>query len=277
MSNKEVIAQGISVKYKQVEKEDYISLTDIARFKNPTDPRFTVYSWMRGKETLRFLAVWEELHNPNFYRAEFDTVTKDAGTHAFMITPSQWVEKLNGIGITVSAGKYNSGIYAHQDIAFEFASWVSAEFKLYLIKEFQRLKVEEKQALEWSAKRELAKVNYRIHTDAIKENIVPTLTEEQLKFVYADEADLLNVALFGKTAAQWRKENPTLKGNMRDYATIEQLLVIANMESLNAYLIEQNVPQSDRLQQLNNLARSQLRVLQESNSWLLAEGRKDND
>lgn len=276
MANNEVVVNGIDIRYKKINKEDYISLTDIAKYKNPADPRFTVYNWLRSKETLRFLAVWEELHNPNFNRVEFDTVTKDAGTHAFMITPSQWIDKLNGIGLTVSAGKYNSGIYAHQDIAFEFASWVSAEFKLYLIKEFQRLKVEERKELEWSSKRELAKVNYRIHTDAIKENIVPTLTDEQLKYVYADEADLLNVALFGKTAGEWRTENPTLKGNIRDYATIEQLLVIANMESLNAYLIEQNISQEERLKQLNNMARSQLRVLQQSNSKLLTDGRKDD-
>ncbi len=276
MSNKEITVKGLNVKYKKVDQSDYISLTDIAKFKNPTDPRFTVYTWLRSKETLRFLAVWEELNNPDFNRVEFDTVTKDAGTNAFMITPSQWIQKLNGIGLTVSAGKYNSGIYAHQDIAFEFASWVSAEFKLYLIKEFQRLKISEQKELEWTSKRELAKVNYRIHTDAIKENIVPTLTEEQLKYVYADEADLLNVALFGKTAAQWRKENPTLKGNIRDYATIEQLLVIANMESYNAILIEQNVLQAERLQRLNDMARSQLRVLQQSNSRLLTDGRKGN-
>ena len=209
MPGKEITVKGLNVKYKKVDQSDYISLTDIAKFKNPTDPRFTVYTWLRSKETLRFLAVWEELNNPDFNRVEFDTVTKDAGTNAFMITPSQWIQKLNGIGLTVSAGKYNSGIYAHQDIAFEFASWVSAEFKLYLIKEFQRLKISEQKELEWTSKRELAKVNYRIHTDAIKENIVPTLTEEQLKYVYADEADLLNVALFGKTAGEWRKENPT--------------------------------------------------------------------
>ncbi len=275
MPKNEVTVKDIGVRYKQINKEDYISLTDIAKFKNPTDPRFTVYSWLRSKETLRFLAIWEELNNPDFNRVEFDTVTKDAGTHAFMITPSQWIEKLKGIALTVSAGKYNSGIYAHQDIAFEFASWVSPEFKLYLIKEFQRLKIEEQKELKWNSKRELAKVNYRIHTDAIKENIVPTLTDAQLKYVYADEADLLNVALFGITAAEWRRANPMLKGNIRDYATIEQLLVIANMESYNAILIEQNVPQSDRLKQLNNMAKSQLRVLQQSNSRLLTEGRKD--
>ena len=193
-----------------------------------------------------------------------------------MLTAQEWIEKTNAIGIISKSGRYG-GTYAHKDIAFKFASWISVEFELYLIKEFQRLKVVEQKALEWSAKRELAKVNYRIHTDAIKENIVPTLTEEQLKYVYADEADLLNVALFGKTAGQWRKENPTLKGNIRDYATIEQLLVIANMESLNAYLIEQGISQPERLKQLNNMARSQLRVLQESNSRLLAEGRKSDN
>ncbi len=180
------------------------------------------------------------------------------------------------VGIISKAGRYG-GTYAHRNIAYKFASWISVEFELYLVKEFQRLKYEEQKRLEWSAKRELAKVNYRIHTDAIKENIVPTLTEAQLKFVYADEADLLNVALFGKTAAQWRKENPSLQGNIRDYATIEQLLVITNMESLNAYLIEQNIPQEERLKQLNNMARSQLRVLQENNSWLLEEGKNIKD
>ena len=197
-----------------------------------------------------------------------------AGYNRFTMTPKRWKEDFNAIGIIPSAGKYSAGTFAHRDIDFEFASWISPQFKLYLVTEFQRLKAQEQKAFEWSAKRELAKVNYRIHTDAIKENIVPTLTEAQLKFVYADEADLLNVALFGKTAAQWRKENPSLKGNIRDYATIEQLLVIANMESLNAYLIEQNIPQEERLKQLNNMARSQLRVLQESNSWLLEEGKE---
>ena len=275
MPGKEITVKGLNVKYKKVDQSDYISLTDIAKFKNASDPRFTVYTWLRSKETLRFLAVWEELNNPDFNRVEFDTVTKDAGTNAFMITPSQWIQKLNGIGLTVSAGKYNSGIYAHQDIAFEFASWVSAEFKLYLIKEFQRLKISEQKELEWTSKRELAKVNYHIHTDAIKENIVPTLTEEQLKYVYADEADLLNVALFGKTAGEWRKENPTLKGNIRDYATVEQLLVIANMESYNAILIEQGVSQAERLQRLNEMARSQLRVLQQIDTSHLL-GKKDN-
>ena len=229
---------------------------------------------MRNKDVVSYLGLWEQLNNPHFKGHEFTTFENKSGANSFYLSPEKWVKETNAIGIIVKRGN-GGGTYAHRDIAFEFASWLSPEFKLYLVTEFQRLKSQEQKALEWSAKRELAKVNYRIHTDAIKENIVPTLTEEQLKYVYADEADLLNVALFGKTAAQWRRENPTLKGNIRDYATIEQLLVIANMESYNAILIEQNVSQSDRLKQLNAMAISQLRVLQQSNSRLLSEGRKD--
>ena len=269
--NNQIEVKGIDIRFKKINQDEYISLTDIAKYKNPTDPRFTVYNWLRNKETLRFLCVWEELNNPDFNRIEFDTVTKDAGTNAFMITPSQWIEKLNAIGLTVSAGRYNSGVYAHQDIAFEFASWISAEFKLYIIKELQRLKAVEQKELEWSAKRELAKVNYRIHTDAIKENIVPNLSEKQLAFVYANEADVLNMALFGMTAKDLRTENPDKKGNIRDYATIEQLLVIANMESFNAILIEQGVPQRERLIQLNAMAKSQLRVLENQNTLMLLQ------
>ena len=231
---------------------------------------------MSNKDSFEFYSLWEKINNPNFSSVEMRRIKIDeVGYNRFTMTPKRWKEDFNAIGIIPSAGKYSVGTFAHRDIVFEFANWISPQFKLYLVTEFQRLKSQEQQALEWSAKRELAKVNYRIHTDAIKENIVPTLTEVQLKYVYADEADLLNVALFGKTAAQWRKENPTLKGNVRDYATIEQLLVIANMESLNAYLIEQKIPQEERLKQLNNMARSQIRVLQDSNSWLLEEGKKD--
>ena len=278
MANKEVIVKGIDVRYKQVNEEDYISITDIAKFYNPQDPSGVVRNWMSNKDSFEFYSLWEEIHNPNFNSVQMRRIkTEEVGYNRFTMTPKRWKEEFNAIGIIPGAGKYSAGTFAHRDIAFEFASWISPEFKLYLITEFQRLKSQEQQALEWSAKRELAKVNYRIHTDAIKENIVPTLTEEQLKYVYADEADLLNVALFGKTAAEWRKENPTLKGNIRDYATIEQLLVIANMESYNAILIEQNVPQAERLQRLNDMARSQLRVLQQSNSRLLTEGRKTDD
>ena len=233
MANTEFSVNGIDVRYKIINKDDYISLTDLARYVNPDEPKIPIQTWMRNKDVVSYLGLWEQLNNPHFKGHEFTTFENKSGANSFYLSPEKWVT------------------------------------------EFQRLKSQEQKALEWSAKRELAKVNYRIHTDAIKENIVPTLTEEQLKYVYADEADLLNVALFGKTAAQWRRENPTLKGNIRDYATIEQLLVIANMESYNAILIEQNVSQSDRLKQLNAMAISQLRVLQQSNSRLLSEGRKD--
>lgn len=274
MSNYEVIVNGINVRYKVINQEDFISLTDIASVRNPKEPKDVVKSWMRNRSTLEYLALWEGFYNPDFKGDEIDPLLSQTGKNDFTMSPSRWVEEFNAIGIISKQGK-NGGTYAHQDIAFKFASWISAEFEFYLIKEFQRLKYQEQKALEWSAKRELAKINYRIHTDAIKENIIPTLTDEQLKFIYADEADLLNVALFGMTAAEWRRANPSLKGNIRDYATIEQLLVIANMESYNAILIEQKVPQSERLLQLNNMAKSQLRVLQQSNSRLLTEGRKD--
>lgn len=275
MSSKEVIVRGIEVRYNHINDEDYICITDIAKAKNPEHSGIVIAHWLRNNSTIQYLGLWETLNNQNFNVTEFGNIKNQSGENAFVLTAQDWINKTNAIGIISKTGRYG-GTYAHKDIAFKFASWISVEFELYLIKEFQRLKVEEQKALEWSAKRELAKVNYHIHTDAIKENIVPTLIEEQLKYVYADEADLLNVALFGKTAAQWRKANPTLKGNIRDYATIEQLLVIANMESYNAILIEQNIPQSERLRQLNNMAISQLRVLQNSNSWLLSSESGEN-
>ena len=276
MTNNELSVNGIDVRFKKINKDDYISLTDLARYANPSEPKIPIATWLRNKDVILYLGLWEKLHNPNFKGLEFETFESAAGKHSFFLSPQKWIESTNAIGIISKSGN-NGGTFAHRDIAFEFASWLSPEFKLYLVTEFQRLKSQEQKALEWSAKRELAKVNYRIHTDAILEYIVPTLTEEQLKYVYADEADILNVALFGKTATQWRKENPTLKGNMRDYATIEQLLIIANMESLNAYLIEQNIPQYERLKQLNAVARSQLKTLQQSNSKLLVQNRKNND
>ena len=276
MANKEVSVKGLNIGYRDIDKEMYISLTDVARMKNPIAPADVVKNWFRTRSAIEYMGLWEKFYNPDVKLVEIDQLLNECGQNAFTLSPQQWIEKVSAIGVISKSGK-GGGTFAHQDIAFKFASWISTEFEFYLIKEFQRLKIQEQKELEWSAKRELAKVNYRIHTDAIKENIVPTLTEEQLKYVYADEADLLNVALFGKTAAQWRKQNPTLKGNIRDYATIEQLLVIANMESYNAILIEQNVPQSERLKQLNAMAVSQLRVLQQSNSRLLAEGRKDDE
>lgn len=272
--NNQVEVKGININYKKIDEKDYISLTDLARYANPQEPKVPILTWIRNKDVISFLGVWETLHNPNFKGHEFETFKNEAGQNKFYISPTQWIEKTNAIGLITKSGKYNGGTYAHRDIAFEFASWLSPEFKLYVITEFQKLKIEEQKEIEWSAKRELAKVNYRIHTDAIKENIVPTLSEKQKNFVYADEADLLNVALFGMTAGEWRKANPTLKGNIRDYASIEQLLVIANMESLNSVLIEQKVPQSDRLIQLNNMAKSQLRVLQNTNNRLLLDDKK---
>lgn len=276
MTKNEVLVNGLNINYKKINKEDYISLTDLARYANPSDPRIPIQTWMRNKDVIAYLGLWEQLNNPNFKRIEFTAFENSAGKNSFYLSPQKWVEQTNAIGIVSKKGN-NGGTFAHRDIAFEFASWLSPEFKLYVITEFQRLKIKEQKELEWSAKRELAKVNYHIHTDAIKENIVPSLSEKQKTFVYADEADMLNVALFGMTAAEWRKANPTLKGNIRDYASIEQLLVIANMESLNSVLIEQKIPQSERLVQLNNMAKSQLRVLQNSNNKLLLNEKKNGD
>ena len=276
MTKSELIVKGIGVNYKKINEQDYISLTDIAKRKNPDSPADVVKNWFRTYSAIEYMAIWENFYNPDCKLVEIDQLLSKSGQNSFTLSPQQWIEKTNAIGVVSKSGK-NGGTFAHQDIAFKFASWVSTEFEFYLIKEFQRLKIEEQKGLEWNAKRELAKLNYTIHTDAIKENlIVPTLTKNQINFVYADEADLLNVALFGKTASEWRKENPTLKGNIRDYATIEQLLVIANMESFNAILIEQKIPQSERLVQLNNMAKSQLKVLEHSNSKLLKDKNNKN-
>ena len=270
MAKNEIIVQGMNIRYKEFGDDDYISLTDIAKYYNPVYPSEVIRNWMSNKDSFDFYALWEVLHNSNFNSVEMHRIKNDeVGYNRFTMTPKRWKEEFNAIGIIPSAGKYSQGVFAHRDIAFEFASWINVEFKLYLITEFQRLKIGEQKGLEWNAKRELAKLNYRIQTDAIKENIVPTLNSKQLQFVYANEADLLNVALFGQTAAEWRSANPNLKGNIRDYASIEQLLVIANMESFNAILIEQNVSQADRLIQLNNMAKSQLRVLSNTTNRLL--------
>lgn len=277
MKNNEVIVKGINVNYKKINEEDYISLTDIAKKKNAKDPNQVIANWMRTRTTIDYLSIWEELNNPNFNPLKIEGFKKDCSLNSFTLSPTEWITSTNAVGMVAKAGRYGGGTYAHRDIAFKFASWISVEFELYLVKEFQRLKIAEQKELEWNAKRELAKLNYTIHTDAIKENIVPTLNEKQISFVYANEADVLNVALFGKTAGEWRKENPNLKGNIRDYATIEQLLVIANMESFNAILIEQKVPQSERLIQLNNMAKSQLRVLQNSNNRLLLDMKKEDE
>lgn len=272
MANEKMIVNGITVNTKTNGNVTYISLTDVARLKNPKDPRFVIQTWLKSKETIAFVGLWEILNNPEFNRVEFDTVKdKEAGYNAFSISPKEWIDRTNAIGIVSTAGRYDSGTFAHQDIAFEFASWVSPEFKLYLIKEFQRLKQAEQAQLQWTARRELTKLNYHLHTDAIKENIVPTLTDKQKQFVYQDEADVLNVALFGSTARQWRDKNTDKpkNENMRDYASIHQLLVLANMESYNASMIKDGIDQSTRIQKLNDMARYQLPILTQSNSPLL--------
>jgi KilA-N domain len=255
--------KGIGIATLQHHGEDYISLTDIAREKNANEPKDVVKNRMRSKTTIEFLGIWEQLNNPNFKGVEFDTFLYEAGSNAFTLSPSKWIENTNAIGILSKSGN-NGGTFAHRDIAFEFASWISAGFKLYLIKEFQRLKAEENNRLQlgWNLRRTLAKINYRIHTDAIKENLIPQLlTKKNAAAVYANEADLLNMALFGKTAGQWRQANPHAEGNIRDHATIEQLVVLSNMESINALLIGQGLSQGERLLQLNGVAIAQMRSL----------------
>ena len=245
-------------------EDDYISLTDIAKYQDPENPRFIIQNWMRSRSTIDYLGLWEELNNPDFNRVDFDTVKAEAGTNAFVMTPSKWIKITNAIGIVSKSGRYGGGTFAHKDIAFEFASWLSPEFKLYIIKDYQRLKEDEghRLALDWNVKRILVSANYRIHTDAIKENLIPPeLSRQQQSYVYADEADLLNVVLFGKTAKQWRTENPGVKGNIRDYATIEQLLVLTNLENLNAYLVKQGVTQPERMKKLRDTVIYQLKTL----------------
>ena len=244
-------------------RNEYISLTDIAKYRS-IDPRVTIHNWLRAMDIVEFLGLWEVLHNPGFKRIEFDTFKENAGTNAFVFSIKDWTEKLGAIGLLTKSGRYGGGIYAHADIAFEFASWISPEFKLYIIKDYQRLKYDENSrlSLSWNLNREIAKLNYRIHTDAIKENLLPPdLTPEQISCTYANEADLINVALFGMTAKQWREANSGVKGNMRDYASLNQLLVLANMESYNALLIEQKKQQAERLTLLRELAVRQMKTL----------------
>ncbi len=241
---------------------DFISLTDIAKYKNANNADDVIKNWMRNRNTIELLGLWESIHNPDFKPVEFDGFKKESGLNSFVLTPKKWVESTNAIGILSKSGRYG-GTFAHQDIAFEFASWVSVEFKLYFIKEFQRLKEEQHKQFGWSAKRELAKINYHIHTGAIKENLIPQkLTPKQISVIYASEADVLNIALFGKTAKQWREQNPDLKGNIRDYASMNELICLANMENLNAVLINDNVPQKERLVKLNQVAIQQMAILQ---------------
>lgn len=267
---KEVIKTELKVKdnlvgVMRVGDVDYISLTDLAKYQNPIDPSGVIRKWVSNKNSFDFYNLWEELHNENFNSVESHRIKIDeVGYNRFTMTPNRWKKEFNAIGIIPSSGKYSVGTFAHPDIAFEFASWLNVEFKLYLITEFERLKQNEgyQNKIEWSVRRELAKTNYRIHTDSIKENIIPTLTEKQKQYVYANEADILNVSLFGMTAKEWKDKNPNLEGNMRDYANILQLVILVNLENLNAEMIEQGIEQSKRLYRLNQIAKKQFYILQ---------------
>ena len=270
--SKELIQTKMNVNNRQVrvmriDNVDYISLTDLAKYQNENDPSGVIRNWMSNKNSFDFYNLWEELHNENFNSVESHRIKIDeVGYNRFTMTPNRWKKGFNAIGIIPSSGKYSVGTFAHPDIAFEFASWLNVEFKLYLITEFERLKKNEsyQNKIEWSVRRELAKTNYRIHTDSIKENIVPTLTEKQKLFVYANEADILNVALFGMTAKEWKDKNPALDGNIRDYANILQLVILSNLENLNSEMISQGLEPKVRLEKLNNIAKKQYSILQDS-------------
>jgi hypothetical protein len=270
--NKKIEVQGTEITIFSHAKDEYISVTDIARFKDPKRTDYIIQNWMRNRNTIEFLGIWERLNNPDFNPIEFDGFRKKAGLNSFTLTPKQWIEKTNAIGIISKAGRYG-GTYAHKDIAFEFATWISVEFKLYLIKEFQRLKDEEQKQLGWDIRRNLTKINYRIHTDVIRKNLIPaTLNKQQISHVYASEADILNMALFGKTAAHWRAENPDETGNIRDFANVSQLVCLANLENLNAVFINEGVGQAERLTRLNQIAIGQMRILVEDRTTRELEG-----
>ena len=269
---KELNVQGRNVRFLTHNGLDYVCITDIAALKNPLEPKDVVKNWLRSRNTLSFVGLWEKLHNPDFKGVEFDPLLAEAGENSFTMSPSRFIEDYNAIGLICKIGR-GGATYAHKDIAFEFTSWISAEFKLYLITEFERLKSDEQKLLGWSVKRELTKLNYRIHTDAIKENLIPAeLTAKQTAIVYASEADVLNMALFGMTAREWSEQHSDLKGNMRDYADIAQLICLANLESLNAVLIEEKLPQPQRLERLNQVAIKQMRILTEEKSSKLLGG-----
>lgn len=260
----EIIVKNIAVSLISKEGSDYISLTDIARYKDKERTNYIIQNWMRNRSTIEFIGLWETINNPKFKSIEFEAFKSQTGLNSFSLTPQRWIETTHSVGLISKAGRYGGGVYAHKDIAFEFASWISAEFKLFLIKEFQRLKEEENERLElgWDLKRALTKINYRIHTDAIKTYLIPPYISKQSKHIlYATEADVLNMALFGKTAKDWRDTNSNKEGNIRDYADVTQLVVLANLEGINAELIRQKISQSDRLAQLNRIAISQMQSL----------------
>ena len=264
----EIIVKENKVGILRVGNVNYISLTDLAKYQNSSDPSFTVKNWLRRINTIDYIGLWEEIHNQDFNLVEFDQIKTEYGRNSFAMSPTQWVKRTKAIGIIPSSGKYSKGTFAHPDIAFEFASWLSPEFKLYLIKEFERLKTNEayQEKIDWQANRILSKLNYVVHTDAVKTYIVPTLTEAQKKFVYAEEADVLNVALFGMTAKEWRERNPKLaeNGNIRDYTDLLHLVILNNLQNTNTELIEEKIPQSERLVRLNHSARRQMKVLKDN-------------
>ena len=265
----EMIVKDTVVGVMRVGNIDYISLTDLAKFKNDKNPANVIIHWLSNKDTALYVGLWEELNNENFNFTTFREIKiNEIGTSSYTMSPKQWIQRTNAIGLISKGGKYSIGTYAHPDLAFEFASWLSVEFKLYLIREFERLKQNEsyQKKIDWSVRRELAKTNYKIHTNSIKENLVPTLTEKQKQYVYANEADVLNVALFGMTAKEWKDNNSDLDGNMRDYANILQLVILSNLENLNAEMIKQGIEQKDRLQRLNEIAKNQYTILQGNNS-----------
>ncbi len=264
--NKKIEIKGKEITIVKSDNEDYISITDIAKHKNPQATGLVISHWLSTRYTIEFMGLWEKMHNPDFNVTEFRNIRNESGSNGFILSSKNWINNTNAIGIISKAGRYG-GTYAHKDIAFEFASWISAEFKLFLIKEFQRLKDEELKQLGWDIRRNLTKINYQIHTNAIKENLIPdNLTAQQINFVYANEADVLNMALFGKTAKQWRDRNPDKKGNIRDYANVSQLVCLANLENLNAVFINEGMKQGERLQKLNQIAIGQMKILLQDHS-----------
>ena len=274
----EMIVKDTSIKVMRVREVDYISLTDLARYKNPLTPGDVIIKWMSNKSSFDFYCLWEELSNTKFKLAESREFKLDSSNQSFTMSPSRWIKETNAIGFVSKRGKYDGGTFAHPDIALEFASWIDSAFKLYLIKEFERLKENEcyQNKIEWSVRRELAKTNYRIHTDSIKENLIPTLTENQKQYVYANEADILNVALFGMTAKEWNEKNSDVDGNIRDHANILQLVILSNLENLNAEMIAQGKPQEERLKRLNEIARKQYIILQDSNNLKVLESMEED-
>ena len=274
--HKKINVKGTEIIVSKNHEQDFISLTDIARHKDPNRTDYIIQNWLRNRNTIEFLGIWEKLNNPDFNPIEFEGFRNKAGLNSFVLTSKQWTEKTRAIGLLSRAGRYG-GTFAHKDIAFEFASWISVEFKLYLIKEFQRLQEQEHHAIDWNVKRSLTKINYHIHTDAIKENLIPdNLSTQQINQVYASEADVLNMALFGKTARQWRDENPDKKGNIRDYANVSQLVCLANLENLNAVFINDGMAQAERLKQLNQIAIGQMKILLQDNTTKSLKGKSDS-